>query len=180
MERGRGLKATAEDRFWAKVTKTTGCWEWAAAKDHDGYGRFWCGGKMGPAHRFAYELLVGPVPEGLELDHLCRNPGCVNPVHLEAVTHRVNILRGGGPLAQQARQTHCKRGHEMAGENLYEERGHRHCLACDRDRQRSPERRAQRAAYDKARYARLISPEYRARKALYDKARAVRRAERAA
>lgn len=81
-------------RFWLRVHKTDDCWLWTSTLRR-GYGRFWIApGRFVPAHRFAYELLVGPIPEGLELDHLCRNPACVNPAHLDPVTHRENVRRG--------------------------------------------------------------------------------------
>jgi hypothetical protein len=71
-----------------------GCWVWRKATDPNGYGRFWFDGRMLGAHRVSYQLLVGPVPEGLDLDHLCRNRRCVNPSHLEPVTRRTNLVRG--------------------------------------------------------------------------------------
>ena len=92
---------------------------------------------MGIAHRVAYEKAYGPIPEGLVIDHLCRNGLCVNPEHLEAVTRKENILRGEGACAQNARKTHCKRGHELIPENLIERSdGRRDCLLCDRIRRR--------------------------------------------
>jgi hypothetical protein len=99
-------------RFESKITRQdSGCWEWTACKIKTGYGRVQM--KEGPklAHRIIYELLVGPIPEGLTLDHLCRNRSCVNPSHLEPVTMRENCLRGTGPTAINARKTHCIRGH---------------------------------------------------------------------
>jgi len=89
------------------------------------------------AHRFAYEALVGPIPEGLKLDHLCRNRACVNPDHTEPVTDRVNTLRGFGPTAMNARATHCSEGHEFTDENTYlNQSGSRVCLTCMRAAQR--------------------------------------------
>ena len=81
--------ATPEERFWAKVDKTDDCWLWTANRTNAGYGHFWLDRRMVLAHRFAYELLIGPIPDGLTLDHLCRVRACVNPAHLEAVTNRV-------------------------------------------------------------------------------------------
>ena len=104
------------DRFWAKVQQTESCWLWTAARDHRGYGEFRVElppARPAKAHRFAYETLIGPIPDGLELDHLCRVRNCVNPEHLEPVTGRVNTLRGESPAAQNARKTHCVRGHEL-------------------------------------------------------------------
>jgi len=88
-------------RFFNKVNITEGCWYW---KDHcteEGYGQFWLNGRMVYAHIFLYELLHGPVPDGMELDHLCRNPGCVNPAHLEPVCHQENCRRGLGGKYQR-------------------------------------------------------------------------------
>lgn len=87
-------------RLWPKVRKADGCWEWLATRTSNGYGQFWAGrysatGQplLDSAHRVVYEALVGPIPAGLELDHLCRNAGCVNPAHLEPVTHAENVRR---------------------------------------------------------------------------------------
>jgi hypothetical protein len=122
-------------RFWAKVEKTDGCWLWTGALDGNGYGQITSGRRGSghlPAHRVAYEFLVGPIPDGMELDHVwergCRSTACVNPAHLEPVTHRENVLRGNSPMAQQARQTHCKHGHEFTAENTAFYGNDRHCL----------------------------------------------------
>src|SRR5690349_8969939 len=86
----------------------TGCWDWLGAPRGNGYGGFaWDGRKSIAAHRASWQLLRGPIPSGLTLDHLCRNRRCVNPAHLEPVTMRENILRGIGPSAQCAKKTHC-------------------------------------------------------------------------
>lgn len=138
-------------RFWAKVEKTDGCWNWTAALSVGGYGRFNVETVFGrqrlvQAHRFSYELLIGPIPKGLQIDHLCRNRKCVNPTHLEPVTIRENILRGEGFSATNAVATHCLRGHVLAGENMRRVNGDgsRRCRQCDairskayRDRKRS-------------------------------------------
>ena len=110
------------ERFWGKVNKVNpnGCWIWQGSKDRLGYGRVGgskSGEGRGLAHRFAYEFVKGPIPEGLELDHLCRNPPCVNPDHLEAVSHLVNTLRGIAGV--MAARTHCLRGHPYDLFNTY-------------------------------------------------------------
>jgi hypothetical protein len=86
------------DRFWMKVQKGPGCWQWTGAKNGDGYGSFAEGskGKHHPAHRFSYELTVGPIPDGMQIDHRCRNRSCVNPSHLRPVTHKQNMEHDGG------------------------------------------------------------------------------------
>jgi HNH endonuclease len=114
-----------EENFWKRVDKNSedGCWRWLASTQHQGYGvvAIWNHGKRikKMAHRLAYEFVKGPIPKGLTIDHLCRVPSCVNPAHLEAVSNRENVLRGVGLTAQNARKTHCKRGHELTPENTY-------------------------------------------------------------
>jgi len=135
-----------EDRFWAKVNKTATCWGWTACLNSNGYGMFKVAGRTVCAHRFAYELLVGPIPEGLVTDHLCRNRSCVNPGHLEPVTNAVNILRGVGVGATNALKTECFNGHPLSGENLYlYPGGERACRICIYARNRAW-KRAKRAA----------------------------------
>jgi hypothetical protein len=138
--------STPEDRFWAKVNKNgpdgfhsqTGenlgpCWLWTASTSGKGYGKMGVGGRKGHqvyAHRFSYELLVGPIPPGLELDHLCRVHHCVRPDHLDPVPHQENALRGlRGVLT-----THCPAGHAYSPENTYVNGGKRFCRACQRAR----------------------------------------------
>ena len=106
------------------------CWLWIGATTGHGYGYIKDRGVRMSSHRVMYELERGPIPSGLELDHLCRNTICVNPAHLEPVTHRENILRGMSPYAKRARQTHCLNGHEFTPENTYRYRGRRMCRAC--------------------------------------------------
>jgi len=123
-------------RFWADVEMTAGCWVWQGSIGSvTGYGH------LGPfmAHRFAYELLVGPIPAGMQIDHLCRIRACVNPEHLEVVTPRTNYLRGISPPALNARKTHCLRGHEYTVENTGRSRqGWRFCKACVSARPKRP------------------------------------------
>ena len=119
-----------EERFWPKVDASGDCWEWTAAVKDTGYGNFWVGYDEGWArpHRYVWELLVGPVPEGLDLDHLCRNRLCVNPDHLEPVTRSVNLLRGIGN--GNKRKTHCPQGHIIDGRS--KTTGYRFCRECKR------------------------------------------------
>jgi len=121
------------NRFWSKVVATpNGCWEWRGIK-RIGYGQFHFQGKQVQAHRLSYELLVAPIPEGLTIDHLCRNRACVNPAHLEPILIRENILRGTGPTARNAVKTHCKRGHLLDLFNIYRHPdGRRECRICKR------------------------------------------------
>jgi hypothetical protein len=136
------IHGTAEERFWPKVDAFGDCWEWTRSKNKGGYGQFRFKGRSYLAHKYAYESLVGPIPDGLELDHRCRNHGCVNPDHLEAVTRRVNIMRGESTSSRNARKTHCKRNHEFTDENTrITMRGTRVCRTCHRDDMRERHRR---------------------------------------
>lgn len=118
-----------------RVNQVTGCWEWVAALTNHGYGQVWWNGRNLGAHRVAYELLVGPIPRGRQLDHLCRMRSCINPAHLEPVTGQVNVQRGRKPW-----KTHCPSGHPYDEANTKLYRGNRYCLACQRGG-RSPDRR---------------------------------------
>jgi hypothetical protein len=127
-------RAVAQSRFWSKVNQTEDCWLWTAGKNNQGYGHF----GATPAHRVAYEWLVGPIPKGAHLDHLCRVKECVNPSHLQPVSCRENIMRGTGVAAVNAQKTHCPEGHKFAGDNLrvVGSTGERRCLTCYRKYQR--------------------------------------------
>ena len=130
--RGLTVPKTTEQRFWEKVDRREGdeCWNWTAAIDAYGYGKFWNGNHIS-AHRFSYELLIGPIRQKLTLDHLCRNRRCVNPTHLEQVTVRQNVLRGEGLSALNARKSQCKNGHPFTPENTYlDTRSRRVCRTC--------------------------------------------------
>ena len=132
------------DRLWCRVDKEgarAGCWLWRGGLSN-GYGSLSYEGRHELVHRIAYKLLVGPIPSGLTLDHLCRVRHCVNPAHLEPVPQRTNVLRGIGLPAQRARQTHCKRGHpfDLANTCLSSDMAwgnHRRCKTCRRQRDRA-------------------------------------------
>lgn len=128
------------------IVADDGCWVWQSADNGTGYGVKWANGRQGVAHRWMYEKLVGPIPEGLQLDHLCRNRKCVNPEHLEPVTNRENGLRGTSPAAKNARKTHCLRGHPFDEVNTYWEpsRAGRACRECKRQQQRAAGKRDRR------------------------------------
>lgn len=118
-------------RFLEKVSQTDGCWTWGGYVDPKGYGVFGINSRqLVKAHRFSYELHVGPIPEGMQLDHLCRVRHCVNPAHLEPVTNRENVIRGNA--ARPQRQA-CQRGHPFDEQNTYiDHKGRRQCRACRR------------------------------------------------
>jgi len=119
-----------------------GCWEWRGSVNHSGYGLAWDGKKLRIVHRIAYEELIGPIPAGLQIDHLCRNRPCINPAHLEPVTALTNVRRsangerGKNLVAMHAAKTHCPQGHPYSGENLYvcktRPRSGRQCKTCMR------------------------------------------------
>jgi HNH endonuclease len=140
-------KKPIAERFWEKVQKTETCWLWQAGRSGNGYGVFYQGRRPFQAHRYAYETLIGPIPDGLPLDHLCRVRHCVRPEHLEPVTPRTNTLRSSiAPAAINAQKTHCKRGHEFTEGNtrVSQRDGERVCRECKRIQSRRS-RRAERA-----------------------------------
>jgi hypothetical protein len=148
-----GDRPLTVERFLAKVAPPdgSGCVTWTGATSR-GYGRFRDGTKTFLAHRWAYETFVGPIPDGLELDHLCRNPGCVNPDHLEPVTGRENKHRGNTIAAANAAKTHCPAGHLYDDANTIVQPKpwgvSRKCRTCKqaRDREYDARRRLKRAS----------------------------------
>lgn len=133
----RKPKPAPVERFWARVAKTEGCWLWTGYVSNTGHAKIKVNGKMVATHRFAYELLVGPIPEGMVLDHICRTPACVNPAHLEPVTQSVNAKRGRG-CTVNSEKTHCPQGHPYDETNTYRDprRGARICRTCARNNMR--------------------------------------------
>ena len=142
--RPRAKTQPTATRFWSKVDKDGPipahrpelgpCWMWTAYTDRKGYGQFRLNGKTINAHRWPYEQAHGQIPDGLQPDHLCRNPPCVRDDHLEAVTSAVNTQRGLSGARQRAR-THCPQGHPYDEANTYRSpRGRRACRICGRQR----------------------------------------------
>jgi hypothetical protein len=138
--KGHNTRMPERERLFSKVEKTEdGCWAWTGTRSWNGYGTLKFRGRWTNAHRAAYLLERGSIPDGLQIDHLCRNRACVNVAHMEAVTQRENILRGVSPAARQAHQTHCKAGHRLPEDR--NSQGRRHCKACFNSWQRESRRK---------------------------------------
>lgn len=134
--------ATVEERLRLHMIEApSGCWIWTGARQKSGHGKIGVAGRTLCAHRVAYETWVGPIPAGLHLDHLCRRPACIKPLHLQPVTARTNILRGTAPAARSRRSPICLRGHSYAEFGVVYS-GKRKCSECSR-------------AYSRARRARV-------------------------
>jgi hypothetical protein len=137
-------KTPREFLFWEKVcyvgAQPDDCWMWEA-NVVGSYGQFWApefygANGRGPSHRFAYANARGPIPAGMDIDHLCRVRLCQNPRHMEPVTRQVNVLRGGGLAAINATKVACDNGHPFDDENVLLTRGERVCRECARERTR--------------------------------------------
>jgi hypothetical protein len=161
---------SAIQRFMKRISvQESGCWFWTGPLNRDGYGQFGADWKVYPCHRWAYEYFIGPIPDGLVVDHKCHQPRdcaggseclhrrCVNPAHLETVAPIENMLRGHGPRrgqmashAAKRAQTHCKRGHEFNEANTYIHEGRRICRLCraEHEKRRSPRLRSLSGAGD--------------------------------
>lgn len=146
----RDMSLTMKERFWAKVDKNgpNGCWIWTASRDDYGYGQFRGMAHGNGAHRYSWELVNGPIPEGLVIDHfVCENPPCVNPAHMIVTTNRHNVTRSGSLGMLNARKTHCVRGHPFDASNTsYTKTGTRVCKTCQRERSRERRARERRGA----------------------------------
>lgn len=133
----KGKRVPGVERFWSKVHRRFDhdCWGWSGVRSPSGYSRFdEASGPTVQAHRYAYELLVGPIPDGYQLDHLCRNRWCVNPAHLEPVTQRENLRRGEGWSGVNAQKNACNYGHLFTPANTYTNYVGRRCRECQRMR----------------------------------------------
>lgn len=138
MPAGMYPRAAVIERLMAKVDQSGDCWTWTAQRFPNGYASFWLNGRTVVAHRVAYTELVGPIPAGLDLDHLCRNRACVNPAHLEPVTRAEN-LRRAVPFRRPTATDACLAGHPRTEENTYarkDRQGGRQCRPCAVEAQR--------------------------------------------
>lgn len=151
---GSNLSLTA-DTVETPGPLPTPCMVWRWARGKNGYGTISCKGKPKYAHRASYEAFRGPIPEGFQIDHLCKVVGCVNPEHLEAVTPRENTLRSNSLSAINARKTHCPRGHAYDVSNTCMNDGARRCRVCTLEQNRRSywKFRDARTAYMRQRYA---------------------------
>lgn len=134
-DRWKGRGKSLRQRFEEKAAAGPGCMIWLGSR-HCKYGQIGINKRPIGAHRVAWELYRGPIPKGLTIDHLCRNPSCVNVEHLEPVTMAENLRRGEGAPAKNARKTHCKNGHPFTTENILRIKNGKQCLTCKLDKQK--------------------------------------------
>ena len=141
---GQFIQVNYETKEWESrpigyTVESDGCWIWTGFVDSKGYGR-WAAHGEERAHRASYVAMRGPIPEGTEIDHLCRVRRCINPTHMEAVPHSINVMRGESFSAHHSRKTHCTRGHLFDSDNTYRwangKRKMRVCRTCRRERDR--------------------------------------------
>ena len=148
------------DRLLEKVIITDGgCAEWTEFVESNGYARIWVDGKNVLAHRWSYEHHIGPIPEGLTIDHLCRTKACVNPFHMEPVTLEENVRRAEHANEFQSSKTHCPKGHPYDEMNTYTNAGGRYCLVCKRASARAYYERNRDAVIERARQWSTSNPE---------------------
>jgi hypothetical protein len=134
-----------EYRLWSRVidNETTGCWRWTGSTDPNGYGAIYWQGRTWKVHRVAWTLCRGAIPDGLTVDHLCRNPSCVNPAHFELVPLSVNQAR---QINNSSKKTHCPQGHPYDTENTqFSAQGKRLCLTCRRAQSKARNRKRREA-----------------------------------
>lgn len=131
------MDSHAPEGYYPHWEEDEPCWLFAGSIDPKGYGTVFNNGKNLKAHRVMYESEIGEIPDGLIIDHLCRVRACINPAHMEVVDNATNVMRGEAPSAQNARKTHCKKGHELIGENIrLRNNGWRICKVCQSGWQR--------------------------------------------
>ena len=128
-----------KQRFFEKIKHNGLCWEWKGCKLESGYGMFSLNGKLGYAHRASYILFRGLIQTKFVVHHLCKNRSCVNPIHLESITQKDNLLKGDSFQGANGRKTHCIHGHKLTPDNCYTSSGYRDCKTCRKIRDENKE-----------------------------------------
>lgn len=137
-------KKTIEERLMEKCSPepNTGCWLWIGAHQPSGYGQLWNGERPEQAHRISYRIYFGKFSEKLEIDHICRQPSCINPNRLRVVSHKENMRASNTIMGINSRKTHCQNGHLLCGKNLLRlKNGSRNCRICRNEYARKRKRR---------------------------------------